>query len=508
MASRDVLVCALAGLALMLSGCPQSCDPARRAGSPEVFIDGRFAEWVDGARLRADGHDLFVRFTVPEPISLQAAPYSLALLLDTDGDAVTGSGLDYVDGETDVGAELAIVFSPPGGRPRPGGGSGEGVAALLLPTDEEDSKAQGFGHEGLDLVFAPTHEATEFELRISRRLSEQPLLSAAFESGRVSAHLFGVGKDTKLLWAEALGSIPLPPLAAVPHRLDAAWPARSAEDVRVVSWNVLFATPMRNPEPFARILRALDPDVVLVQEWEKATADDLRTWFDTHVSPGWHALDSPGWGVGVVARGELRRLGPERIERPVDAPADSFRPDRALRLAAAVVETRLGPVAAASLHLKCCGSPGGSQDRARIAEVSVIRGALADALGDLRDDAPVVRIFGGDLNLVGSAHPLNMLRAGLAADGGDLAVAKTDVLGDRALYTWRGRGSRFGAGRLDFLAYAGAELSRAFAVDTARLQDDVLAEAGLERADSAASDHLALVLDLRPFRSSSVTGAE
>lgn len=138
----------------------------------------------------------------------------------------------------------------------------------------------------------------------------------------------------------------------------------------------------------------------------------------------------------------------------------------------------------------------------------MIRGALADALGDLRDGAPSVRVFGGDLNLVGSDQPLNLLRAGLAAGGGDLAVAPTGVLGDRAAYTWRGRGSRFSAGRLDFLAYGGADLSQAFAVDTARLPDDVLAAAGLEREDSAASDHLALVLDLRPFGKSSVTGAE
>lgn len=41
-----------------------------------------------------------------------------------------------------------------------------------------------------------------------------------------------------------------------------------------------------------------------------------------------------------------------------------------------------------------------------------------------------------------------------------------------------------------------------------RLSEEALRDAGIQRRDSAAGDHLPLVLDVRPFAKSSVTGAE
>lgn len=493
---------ALGAVAAALVGCPPpgAPDPSPAA----IVIDGALDDWPDERTLRADGHDLYVRLGLPDEITLQAAPYSVVLLLDVDGDASTGSGLDDVEGDTaDAGAEVAVVFSPPGGRPRRGGPPDEGVAALVLPTGEEATRP--LSHEALDLVFAPTYAAKDFEVRLSRRVHGQPAISSALAAGRVAVRMVAVGRNASLLWSKPLGSVELPPLADPGERLATAWPARPADALRVVSWNVLFATPRRRPKPFARILRALDPDIVLVQEWERADREELRAWFRTNVSDRWHALDSPGWGVAVIAQGALRRLGPERIERPDAAPPDTFRPDQAMRLAAAVVETRFGPVAVASMHLKCCGPTGGPQDRARIAEAEVIRDTLSAALRAQGAKAPRLRIFGGDLNLVGSRRPVDVLRGGLGVGGADLDVARTEVPGDRAVYTWRGSGSRYAPGRLDFLVYGGGEEVQAFALDTARLSDATLRAAGVERGDSAASDHLPLVLDIRPAPDRSAT---
>ena len=118
------------------------------------------------------------------------------------------------------------------------------------------------------------------------------------------------------------------------------------------------------------------------------------------------------------------------------------------------------------------------------------------------DGRPVaLRVVGGDLNLVGTRAPLDLLRERLAADGGDLVVAPAEVPGDRAVYTWRGRrGSRFSPGRLDFLLFGGGGLVNAFAFDSARLDAEARAKLGVRSADSSASDHLALALDLRPAR--------
>lgn len=501
---------AAAALALFLWGCPGSCaTPAPKDAAPPVVLDGRLdpAEW-GGKRLRADGRDIFVRLSLPKALTLQAADESVVVLLDVDGDPTTGSGLEYVQGETEYGAEIAIVFSPPGERPRLGGRSGEGVAVLLLP--DGDGVPRRTAHDDFDFVFAPTVASRDFELRLSRGPVDRPEIAEALVSGTIAAHVLLVAKDTSLAWEESLGSLELPPLSAAEPsspRTAASVPARRDDALRVVSWNVLFASPAKKPEPFARVLRALDPDVVLVQEWERASAADLESWFETNVGAEWNALDSEGWGVAVVARGALTRLGPARLARPREAPADAFRSDEAMRVAAAVVDTRLGRVAVGSIHLKCCGGDGSPEDRARVAEARLLRDTLASALAELGAEAPTLRILGGDLNLVGSDRPLEALASRLGADGGDLEIAEGRVLGDRAVYTWRGRRSRFTPGRLDYLLYGGGEVVEAFALDTARLSDAALIDAKIERDDSAASDHLALVLDVRPSSNRSVTEA-
>ncbi|MBM4268701.1 MAG: endonuclease/exonuclease/phosphatase family protein [Deltaproteobacteria bacterium] len=480
---------AAAAAAPLLVACSRG---AAEAPETRVRIDGSLSEWPAEASLLADDRNLYFRLRLPEEVTLQGAPYTVALLVDADGDAATGGGLETVDGLAHDGAELAIEFSPPKGASAEGERA-PGVAALLLTAPGGGKRPRRIAHDALDLVFSPTHSAKEFEGRIARRTGE-PELAAALVDGSVRARVAAFGTDGRLLWSSPPATVELPPLGEEAP-LRASIPPRRADAVRVVSWNVLFASPKRKPEPFSRILRALDPEVALVQEWEKASADDLATWFDEHVSKGWHAITSAGWGVAVIARGGVRRVGPERLERPREAPADTFRPDAFVRLAAAIVETRLGPLVAGSMHLKCCGAAGGREDRARIAEIETIHRALTDALGA---SAPALRVFGGDLNLVGSGTPLENLRRGLASGGGDLAIADTAPLGDVAYYTWRGARSPFTPGRLDFLIYGGGEPAAAFALDTRRLDEDALAAARLDANDSSASDHLVLVLDLVP----------
>ena len=111
-----------------------------------------------------------------------------------------------------------------------------------------------------------------------------------------------------------------------------------------------------------------------------------------------------------------------------------------------------------------------------------------------------VRIIAGDFNLVGTRAPLDILRAGLDADGSELAVAQSGVLGDNAIYTWSDHKTEFPDGRLDYAVYsdASADLVDAFVLDGRRLGDKTLARLGLDRTDTGASDHLPLVVDLRP----------
>lgn len=485
--SVSALVAALAGLVL-------GCTPAGSVDEEPVVVDGAFHEWSDES-IRVDGHDVSVRLELPEEITLQAATYSVALLVDVDGDPETGAGLDQVEGDTDVGAEIAIVFSPRGARPSAGG---QGVAALRLL---DRGGTRPLPHAALDLVFAPTHASDRFEVRFARRVDGHPQLAAELAEGEIEVTAIAVGRTNELIWRRSLGRAAVPPLASSELRGRPMVPARPDHAVRVVSWNVLFASPARAPEPFARILRALEPDVILVQEWEKADGPALERWFHRHVGGRWHALDSAGWGVAVLARWPLTRLGPSAIARPGAIPTDALREEEALRLAAAIVESPHGPIAVASVHLSCCGGAGSKEEDARRAEARLVRETLLRALAENDGRAVALRVVGGDLNLVGTRAPLDILRSGLAADGSDLVAAPAGVPGDRAVYTWRGRrGSRFSPGRLDFLLHGGGELVHGFAFDSVRLDEEERARLRVRSADSAASDHLALVLDLRPGR--------
>ncbi|MYG81145.1 MAG: hypothetical protein F4187_04970 [Gemmatimonadetes bacterium] len=150
------------------------------------------------------------------------------------------------------------------------------------------------------------------------------------------------------------------------------------------------------------------------------------------------------------------------------------------------------------VDLQSAGYDGSPRDRLRELQARTLNRAVATALAE-RPGAGLV--IGGDLNLVGSAHPLEELRRGLGIDGGDLAVARPVRLRDRSLATWRSTWGNdpFSPGRLDYVLYRGAGLraQRAFVFDAADLTAEALGELGLRRSDTGHSDHLPLVVDFR-----------
>ena len=127
--------------------------------------------------------------------------------------------------------------------------------------------------------------------------------------------------------------------------------------------------------------------------------------------------------------------------------------------------------------------------------------AISAAFGAASDAANAqLRVIGGDLNLVGSRPPLDLLRSGIDVDGSDLDVVDPKVLGDRSFYTWWEEGNEFSPGRLDYLLVgdSGANVANAFVLDTTRMSDESLARCGLDKTDCAASDHRPMVIDLIP----------
>ncbi|UQA54716.1 endonuclease/exonuclease/phosphatase family protein [Polyangium aurulentum] len=440
---------------------------------------GDFGESRLDARMLANEERIQLRIRLEAPMSIQAAPVSHLIYVDLDGRERTGF---RGRGAPLEGADLLVELSPRDEQ-RPGA-LREGVAVYRL---DGAGRRTPSGHADFDLRLTPTHAAREIE--VSARRPEGTKGGAP--RGRILVQ--NAGGDV----VDCTGALrAAPAFAKAPPAMDRIPPPEGG-GLRIVSYNVYLGSPMKNPAPFARTLRALEPDIVLLQEWTDARAEDIDAWFEKYVpsATGWSVVAGAAWGVAVASRYPLERLGPERIPPPIPA-AGTNASEEALRLTGAIAHAPLGPVAVASVHLKCCGGMGSAEDLRRIAEASLVRDTLREALAGR---AVALRIVGGDFNLQGARLPLELMGVGLDGDATALTQAETPVLGTRASYTWRDPRSNLLPGRLDYVLVGDDALAieRGFALDTARLSPSTLASAGLLPDDTGASDHLPLVIDVR-----------
>jgi hypothetical protein len=555
-AATGLLTTAAACAALACSTSHASVDERaeRVAAAPRIVVDGKFDDWVGAATVddvddvddpgdasarvdfralaaTADGEALYVRFTTAAPIVLAQLGSPTHVLFDLDGSSATGAAVDGLDG-----VDLHVVLSP-GVDAWAGGGAGMRVPGGALTFTD----AVGY-------VGAPTHAATAFELRIERAgassFADVPVgdrarvrLVAYTPEGQTVDATETVAFDVPpALVAAAAGAPPAkriagahvaPPVdviagarvaAASPVTPSAAALARApGTDVRVVQWNVADRGIVVRPEPFARLLRALDADVLLLDELPRDTDEAAVRAFLARVGGDWHVVLGDGGGRQHAAVASRLPLSPApafaRVAYPDSVHAlaplatrGQTRRDLAsagedgLSVAGAVAVVRGARILFVAADLACCGGQHDVEDRLRRIQARALHGAARAALAAERVDAVVVA---GDLNLVGSARPLEILRAGLDPEGGDLATAYALQLDGRSTATWRSPGQAFPPGRLDWLLYAPSSLdvARAFAFETADLSVDVLRAAGIEPADSDdTSDHLPLVVDLRVRR--------
>ena len=491
------LLRSLAPLSLLLiaGACAQRPAPVVAAVDPaepiSVVIDGDTAEWPAESAAIADEHYLYVRFSVAdEQFTLQSASRSVSVWVDCDANASTGAAIKGRDQA--IGADLQVLFSP-GGR--------SGVKLLALDStggSRELSKAD------YDLVFAPTYASSWYEMRLCRTPQDKSSLPATglLAPGRLKGFAGVLDGNGLVAAASDTFTVETEETCVGGRRLTAEdIPSPPEAGMRVVSWNIELSKPAETPAPFARVIKALRPDVMLIQEWEKGDAAEVDAWFEQHVGGTWHVRKAPGTiatggGVLIASRFEMVPGEPQTVEC-------TFRNDRnepetkPVRVVDATLNTPMGPVQVASMHLKSRGTKDSIEDRRRMAEARAVNAAFAQRASSA---AAARRIMSGDLNLVGSRPPLDIVRAGIDADGSDLAPAAAMVHGDAAFYTWQDDKSPFSPGRLDWIVFSDSNLKEqaAFVLDAARLDDSVLTKLGIERSDTAAADHLPVVLDLAP----------
>ncbi|MBX3390309.1 MAG: endonuclease/exonuclease/phosphatase family protein [Phycisphaeraceae bacterium] len=439
---------------------------------------------------RADDQYLYLRFNPGDAKkTIQDSDETVALLLDTDGDAATGFRRREKPFAA-MGADMEIQFSPVNPR---GGAPGKGVAFYRL--DQAGGRSQ-LRAEDFDFLFAPTYASRWYDARVSRFFAASSGLPTAglASNGKGRGAFVIYDQRGRIVGYSDPFEVEFPPIASAPKRSNDGIPPKSPDAVRIMAWNV-WGKMQESPEKFCAVIRTINPDIIMLSEW-KSDAPTLEQLLNRNmrgeigIAVAWNAAAGPG--VAVASVFPTRLAGPNNLELGWNGEK------RKVRFVSAAVQTPVGPVLVGAMHLKCCGGSGSNEDALRIAEVDTINQAMQQIS---RADAADIRVLGGDLNLVGSRVPLDILCLNADADGSDLTPADPVVLGDDWLYTWRDWGSGFSPGRLDWLAYsdATAQPVRQFVFDPARLSDSALAKIGLSRADAQPSDHLPVVVDFKPI---------
>lgn len=321
-----------------------------------------------------------------------------------------------------------------------------------------------------------------------------------------------------------------PPPVAVREPTGVFLDRESGNMLRVVSynikWNSVFPDVDANVAPkFARVLAALDPDVIGFQEIGvnpgdrdkpnavKKNADDVRALLN-QLRP---LPDGGTWHAAGAFSNVIASKYPVQIAGESPSPS---REDRGAAVALVDLPDALFPadLYVINTHHKCCEAE--KNDPRRQSQSDAIMSWIRDARepgGKIQLPERTAIIVLGDLNLVGGPGPLETLVTGNIGDeakfGPDFApdwdqTSFTDAHPRHNItgtddWTWRDDSSPFPPGRLDFVIYSDSvlEVTKSFALNTTLMSDEDLSAAGLHKFDVAKDDegrefdHLPLVVD-------------
>ena len=467
------------------------------AQSLPIFLDGRVDDWnvavptyIDN---EGDGNDydfrnfsvtndeefLFIKLDLSPECELTEGNNLLSLYIDGDNDSTTGLAING------IGAELEWDF-----------GERTGVfyknvnTALTYP----------------DIVYRslPTVSDTIFEIAIGRNalpngtdsLFTSSAIKIFFRDNSFNGDWM---PDSGTTFKYTFDNTPTPPVDLIEI---------SKEDtsfLRVMDWNVSNdgLTSSSRQQYFARILKAVNPDIICLSECVNSTAPEVKQALDLILpltnSYGWYTMKMDYDDVIAsrysILQGWTYDPDGRSFGSLIDLP-DYYGKD----------------LLTINAHLKCCG--GQSNDDRRQREVDAIISFLKDAKTeggniDLTEDTPFIIM--GDLNFVGLRQQLVSLLTGEIINTGqfgvggppdwddsdleDLIAQQTDK---RTAYTWRDDGSSYSPGRLDFQIFTNSVLNvkKAFVIQTEVMSPERLAQYSLQQFDTRnASDHFPKVTD-------------
>ena len=535
---RTVRLGACATLAALtaLSACSTGRGERTRTGTPSIAgrvpiqLDGHFDDWtgvpiwsqatassgpLQAAWATDDAHWWYLSFAVRDSVSHSGMPGTLHLLIDADDNAQTG-GTVFDTAVGLAGVDVALDLS----RSDKTQGNRVGAGAALRTVGPSGLSASRSAYE-LDVVALPSWSATRFELRLARGGT----LDGFAPLGRtVRARLVfeaTSGAVTALPAARFGFATPLDPRART-QRVS-AMPSKANGAVRVAQWNVSEGS-FRSPANHAKLLAAVQPDVILLDEAYAETSDATLAEFfarpELAALGRWRFVYSRSGGrqrtvVATRDRDIRQAASMVRMEYPAGV-LDSVRamvPTAAQPLFDIEAKAQLSSTGAwitidgietlfVPLDLQSGGFFRNPQDQLRVLQSRAIRAAVQRELASRATRGALV--IAGDFNAIGSYESISMLQQGLDLDGSDLALSDAWRLGERSLVTWTDpKVGQFLPGRLDLTLFSDAAFERTggFTFTSAELAPALAASLGVTPETSErASDHLIVVTDLRRKR--------
>jgi hypothetical protein len=391
-AAIDRLVPSITSILPLLLVCSCIHKPAQL--NP-IVLDGTFNDWENipaqldetsessitefdilSVRTHHSDDQVHVMLTLDRPVNLQGLDGTLNLLLDLDNSVTTGSIQHEMKG-----VDLVVQFSPPNQESPSSRGMGVGLRRIIESTSQIE-KAPTVPHAAIGLTMAPTYASENVELAMNRSVSI-PGIGALFQSN--SFRMKFVHRATAGILTEetAIHTHSLEPTFAASVNIDnhRQLPTKSPNDLRVMSWNVEYGTILKKPTLYARILKAINPDVILLQELTQTEEPDTLQAFLNNQIPRegleWQVL--LGADTGSIGNGIATLLPIESIPALNRIPYPN-RPEWAVRAIGGKVTLENGKtLLLSSVHLKCCGRIGSSEDQTRILETEAINERIKQA---------------------------------------------------------------------------------------------------------------------------------
>jgi hypothetical protein len=525
---RSLRAIGLLSSVLLFSAC-EFASPSRLVQGPPtrlpfdaIGLDGQFEDWT--------GAPTLISMDAPSPLaSVQVldAPASLALRLIFR---------DSVNLQAMPGT-LHLLVSSPRGR---GKGKAYGVRNVEFAIDfsrldkAQNKRGAGFALREatknglgafrspyeLEVTALPTWSSDHFEVRIARRpggafghIAPLSAITAVYVSADSVVH-----KSATVQYRSGT-----PMLTVERPRADEI-PAPRTGALRVAQWNVSEGS-FRQPAMHARLLAALVPDVLMLDEvYEQVTADSLRAFFDLPplkaLGPWQFVIAGSGGRQRTVVAARRRAVRPEpSMARMQYEPGvlDSLKrlvPPAAHRLIDIEQQAQISSTGAwvdvdgrevlfVPLDLQSGGYAGSVQDALRVLQARAVRRHVLLVVENYRkansgDYPPIV--LGGDFNPVGSFESVRILGPALIEDMvQNLRPTLAQRLNQHSAVTWSSEvAAQFAPGQLDLTYVRGLDRLRSFIFTTEDLSDSLLSRLGMTRDTFArVSDHFIVVTDIR-----------